>query len=100
METKMLLQLKCLMIIAAISPLLPLAACQNTNTKNNVRNAEQQQASPKEDIHTAVVKNNIEAIKQHIADKSNLNLKEPYGGSTPLISAALFGRQTFNGCRS
>ena len=44
------------------------------------------------DIHTAVLKNDIEAIKQHIAAKSDLNVKESFGGSTPLISAALFGK--------
>ena len=44
------------------------------------------------DIHTAVLKNDIEAIKQHITKKSDLNVKESIGGSTPLISAALFGK--------
>lgn len=47
---------------------------------------------PTVDIHTAVVKGDIKTIKQHIAAKSNLNVKESFGGSTPLISAALFGK--------
>ncbi len=47
---------------------------------------------PKIDLHTAVLKNDIETVKEHIATKSDLNIKESFGGSTPLISASLFGR--------
>jgi ankyrin repeat protein len=47
---------------------------------------------PKIDIHTAVVTNDIETIKQHIAAKSNINEKDAFGGSSPLISASLFGK--------
>ncbi|MFK8013138.1 MAG: ankyrin repeat domain-containing protein [Marinicellaceae bacterium] len=46
--------------------------------------------APAIDMHTAVITNNIEAIKQHIAAGSDLNQKDPFGGSSPLISAALF----------
>ena len=35
---------------------------------------------------------NMEALKQHIAAGSNLNEKDPLGGSSPLISACLFGK--------
>ena len=52
----------------------------------------QKKQTPSVDIHTAVVKGDINAIKQHIAAKSDLNIKEPMGGSTPLISAAVFGK--------
>ena len=47
---------------------------------------------PEVDIHTAVVTDNLAALKQHIAAGSNINEKDPYGGSSPLISAALFGK--------
>ncbi len=47
---------------------------------------------PRTDIHTAIMKNDIATVKQHIAAKSNLNVKESYGGSTPLITASLFGK--------
>lgn len=53
---------------------------------------QKKQVAPAVDIHTAVVKGDISAIKQHIAAKSDLNLKEPMGGSTPLISASVFGK--------
>ena len=38
------------------------------------------------------MKDNIAAVKQHIAAKSDINEKEKFGGSTPLISASLFGK--------
>lgn len=48
--------------------------------------------APTVDIHTAVVSDNREAIQQHIKAGTNINEKDPYGGSSPLISAALFGK--------
>ncbi len=52
----------------------------------------QKKPAPAVDIHTAVLKGDIKTIKQHIAAKANLNVKESFGGNTPLISAALFGK--------
>jgi ankyrin repeat protein len=48
--------------------------------------------APQIDIHTAVVTDNLAALKQHIAAGSDINQKDPFGGSSPLISAALFGK--------
>jgi ankyrin repeat protein len=48
--------------------------------------------APSVDIHTAVVTGNKEALKQHIAAGSNINEKDPFGGSSPLITAAVFGK--------
>jgi hypothetical protein len=47
---------------------------------------------PAVDIHTAVASGNAEAVKQHIAAGTNINEKDPFGGSSPLISAAVFGK--------
>ena len=44
------------------------------------------------DIHTAVVLGDIEAIQQHIKAGSDLNIIEPAGGSSPLISATVLGK--------
>lgn len=54
--------------------------------------AETKVKPPQIDIHTAVVSGNTDALKQHIAAGSNLNEKDPFGGSSPLISAAVFGK--------
>jgi hypothetical protein len=48
---------------------------------------------PQVDIHTAVLTDNMEAVKQHIAAGSNLNEKDPFGGSSPLITASLFDKR-------
>lgn len=48
--------------------------------------------APDIDLHTAVVTDNMNAVKQHIAAGSDLNAKDPFGGSSPLISAAVFGK--------
>ncbi len=47
---------------------------------------------PKVDIQTAIITNNAKAIEQHILAGSNLNEKEQFGGSTPLITASVFGK--------
>lgn len=49
--------------------------------------------APSVDIHTAVITDNIEALKQHIAAGTNINEKDPFGGSSPLISASLFDKK-------
>jgi len=49
-------------------------------------------APPEIDIHTAVLTENKAALQQHIDAGSDLNEKDPFGGSSPLISAAVFGK--------
>ena len=49
-------------------------------------------AAPTVDIWTAAAQGNIEAIKELLAAGTDLNAKEPAGGSTPLIVAALLGQ--------
>jgi len=47
---------------------------------------------PGTDIHTAVVLGDINAIEQHITAGSDLNIIEPAGGSSPLITAIVLGK--------
>ena len=47
---------------------------------------------PSVGLQEAAMKGNLQAIQQHIKASSNLNEKEPVGGSTPLITAATFGQ--------
>ena len=44
-------------------------------------------------LHFAVVKGNIEAAKQSIADGANVNKKEGLPKGTPLHKAAMFGHK-------
>ncbi len=52
----------------------------------------QEVIKPDMDLHSAVIANDLETIKQHISAGSNLDTREPTGGSSPLITAALFDR--------
>lgn len=47
---------------------------------------------PKVDMHMAIVSGNMEALQQHIDAGTDLNKKDPYGGSSPLITAAIFDK--------
>ncbi|MBC8217965.1 MAG: ankyrin repeat domain-containing protein [Planctomycetes bacterium] len=49
-------------------------------------------SAPQVDIWTAAASGNIEAIKQHLEAGTDINAKEPSGGSTPLMVAAAFGQ--------
>ncbi len=49
-------------------------------------------ATPDADIWRAAASGDIEAIKQHLEAGVDVDAKEPPGGSTPLLVAALFGR--------
>lgn len=76
-----------------LATLFALSSCGKESTKekpapltgSNVK-------APDIDIHTAVVSGNLEALKQHIVAGTDLNEKDPFGGSSPLISAAVFGK--------
>ncbi len=55
-------------------------------------NIESVVAKPKINIHEAVLSGNLEVVKQHIEAQTNINEKDVMSGSTPLISAASFGK--------
>ena len=50
------------------------------------------QKLPSVDIHTAALLGDLKAIQQHIRAGSDLNAIEPSGGSSPLITATVFGK--------
>ena len=58
------------------------------NETNTVQNTTQ----PAQGLHMSVIKNDIESVEKHIALGSDLNIIEPSGGSSPLITAALLGK--------
>jgi len=62
--------------------------------KNPERTANVQQPTPQPQmsLHAAVVTGNIEIVNYHIKSGSDLNEKEPEGGSSPLITATMFGQ--------
>jgi len=76
--------------ISFLAMLLIVGACKDKSA--TAQQSSSQTKAPSVDIHTAVVSGNIDALKQHIAAGTNINEKDPYGGSSPLISASLFGQ--------
>jgi len=86
--------MKPLLIISFIILLLTNACAQsgNNSKSDTSTNTESVVAKPKINIHEAVLSGNLEVVKQHIKAQTNINEKEAMSGSTPLISAASFGK--------
>jgi ankyrin repeat protein len=61
-------------------------ATNSTETKSIVE-------KPEIDIQVAIISDNLEAVKQHIKAGTDLNKKDAMSGSTPLITAASFGKE-------
>lgn len=76
------------LLLATMVSVLTVACSQSGKTTEEKTDA----ATPDMDIHTAVLSGNLDVVKQHIAAGTDLNSKEPMGGSTPLISAATFDK--------
>src|SRR4051812_38308286 len=71
--------------------LLTVIACKEKNVSAQQSNS-LSQSKPQMDINTAAATGNFEAVKQHLAAGTDINEKDPFGGSSPLISASLFGK--------
>lgn len=78
-------------VISFIAAMTLLASCKSGG--DSTQNDSTAVKAPAVDIHTAVLTNNMDAVKQHIAAGSNLNEKDPFGGSSPLITASLFDKK-------
>jgi uncharacterized protein len=80
-------------IAALLGFFLLTASCQNKSGAREEGGSKVSSAkAPEVDIQTAVITENIAALKQHIAAGSNLNERDPFGGSSPLITAVVFGK--------
>jgi uncharacterized protein len=81
--------------ITLLVALVIIASCKTKDSSVQGDGAVQTKTEvkpPQVDIHTAVLTENVEAVKQHIAAGTNINEKDPFGGSSPLITASLFGK--------
>lgn len=92
MKAKNISLLKVSAAIALFGMLLTTASCQEKKTVGENKSTKSGVAAPQMDMHTAVISDNLEAIRQHIAAGSDINVRDPFGGSSPLISAAVFGK--------
>lgn len=78
--------------IAFFTLLIATASCAQKKEAGTTTATKSDVKAPEVDIHTAVVTDNFAALKQHIAAGTDINQKDPFGGSSPLISAAVFGK--------
>jgi ankyrin repeat protein len=94
MKTRKNTTLNAVASITLLATLLIMTACTDQKNSSQVGSstANANVKPPQIDIHTAVITDNLEALQQHIAAGSNLNEKDPFGGSSPLISAAVFDK--------
>lgn len=93
MKKLMLHSLRTVIALTFLATLFTIAGCnENKENTQSITTVKTNVKPPEVDIHTAVLTGNMEALKQHIAAGSNLNEKDPFGGSSPLISASLFGK--------
>jgi hypothetical protein len=77
-------------ILIIIVTAIIIIGCGKSN--ETAEQASDMTKTPEEDLFTAVLTDNLEVIKQHIEAGSDLDVKEPSRGSTPLITAAVFGK--------
>jgi ankyrin repeat protein len=92
MKTSKIEILKAATKMTLVATLFIIAGCSNKPDSTDANATSTTVKPPQVDIHTAVVTGNMDALKQHIAAGSNINEKDPFGGSSPLISAAVFGK--------
>lgn len=85
---KMLLNCSLIILILATS----CAQTSKDDRSNNSNKTRSIVETPKVDIQTAIITDNLEIVKQHIEAGTNINMKDQMSGATPLISAATFGR--------
>jgi uncharacterized protein len=77
---------------AVVVFLFLLGSCKDNKATAQKTTSQSKAKVPDIDIHTAVVNGNVEVVKQHLAAGTDINAKDPFGGSSPLISACLFGK--------
>lgn len=96
MKTIKMNSVKMLAALSFIILLVTSSCAQTGNNKNpkleNNSKALSKVEKPKIDIQAAIISGNLEAVKQHIEAGTDINAKDPMGGSTPLITAATFGK--------
>ena len=97
MKTRKMKSSKSALIAVLMTALLVMVACggnpdKTSEASEDSETTKKEVKAPNMDIHSATILGDLDAVKQHIAAGTDLNEKEPAVGSTPLISAAVFGK--------
>jgi len=64
----------------------------NNSPQQRVSADNSEEKAPQVDIHTAVATGDEATLRQHLAAGTDINAEDPFGGSSPLITAAVFGQ--------
>lgn len=91
MKALKFISLKTFIRISLIVILLPACAQQSNEAESAINQTVVDQ--PEIDIQTAVISGNLEVVKQHIKAGSDINQKDAFSSSTPLMSAAVFDKR-------
>jgi hypothetical protein len=80
-------------ILFALALVLCALSCaeQNKDTSSKPGTSSKVEA-PKQDIHEAIITDNFDTLKQHIAAGRDINKKDAMGGSTPIMTAITFDK--------
>ncbi|MFV0542851.1 MAG: ankyrin repeat domain-containing protein [Marinicella pacifica] len=89
MSKEQIIKMKSILALVMFSMILMISGCGQDDVSDH---SSKKPKPPVIDIHTAVISGDINAIKQHISAGTHINQKDPFGGSSPLISAALFNQ--------
>lgn len=83
-----------MLLTLMIAGLSAMYSCKTNKAENRQeeKKLEIQVKPPSMDIHAAAFMGKLDVVKQHIEAGTDLNQKDPMGGSTPLITATVFGR--------
>ena len=77
------------LLIVAVLTMIGILGC---NDSGDSPNGDSSPAAPDLSLTDAAVSGNVEAVRQHIAAGTDLDLRNPDGGATALIAAASFGQ--------
>ena len=89
MKTIKMNSFKMLLTFSFITLLLFNACAQSGKSENKTKLIVEK---PKMDLQAAIISGDLETVKQHIEAGTDINKKDQMGGSTPLITAATFGK--------
>ena len=75
-------------VLSLILATILWTACGQTKDSNHLTTANKLEM----DLNTAVITDNLAIVRQHLEAGTDINAKEPFSGSTALITAATFGK--------
>jgi len=80
------------MLAIVLSVIIYVKQAESAKAEDLQNTSQKLVTPPAKSIHAAAVEGNLTVIQQHIEAGTDLNVKEPSGGSSPLITASVFGK--------